>query len=105
MDEPGGEKSNPSGLEGQIEKARSWFEVYPNPVDGELTVQLSGGGEGKYWVLVVDMSGRTVFEDSKAAFHNGTFRINTAGYTPGIYSIQLVDAKGKTSVRKFVKAE
>lgn len=104
-EEVSGEKRGPSGLEGQTGKAGSWFEVYPNPVDGELTVQVSGGREGRYRVLVVDMAGRTVFEDGKAAFRNGSYRINTSGYTPGVYSIQLVDANGKSSVRKFVKAE
>lgn len=104
-EEVSGEKSSPSGLEGQIEKTGSWFEVYPNPVDGELAVQVSGGPDGRYRVLVADMAGRTVFEDGKAVFRNGGYRINTSGYAPGVYSIQLVDAKGKTSVRKFVKAE
>lgn len=83
----------------------SWFDVYPNPTDGELTVQLSDDRDGKYRVLVVDMSGRTIFENDKAAFHNGIFRIKTSSFTPGIYFIQLRDSKGKASFRKFVKAD
>ena len=104
-DNPGGQKTNPSGLGEEVEKMESWFDVYPNPTDGELTVQVSDDRDGKYRVLVVDMSGRVIFENDKAAFHNGIFRMNTSSFTPGIYFIQLTDSKGKASIRKFVKAD
>ncbi len=104
-DDAGGKPGKPTSAETVMQEKESWFEVYPNPVNGLLTIRLSEHTASTYRLYVTDVSGKTVLEESKAVFNNGINKINTTGFVPGVYYIQLVDKSGKSAIRKFVKMD
>jgi len=104
-DDAEGKPGRPTNTGTLIQKQESWFDVYPNPVNKELTVSISDDTKSAYRLTVTDISGRVVFEDGKAEFSNKLYHINTSRFAPGVYHIQLIDKANKTQVRKFVKVE
>jgi hypothetical protein len=88
-----------------IQEKESWFDVYPNPVNGQLTVSITDNTKSAYRLTVTDISGKVVFEDDKAMFNNKVYQINTSSFVPGVYHIQLIDKANKTQVKKFVKVD
>ncbi len=100
-----GKPGKPTNTENIMQNKESWFEVYPNPVDGQLTVSISENTKSAYRLMVTDISGKVIFEDSKAIFDNKLYHINTSSLAPGVYHIQLIDKANKTQVKKFVKVE
>lgn len=100
-----GKPGKPTNTESLMQNKTSWFEVYPNPVSGQLTVSISENTKSAYRLTVTDISGKVIFEDNKAMFENKLYHINTSLFTPGVYHIQLIDKANKTQVKKFVKVE
>lgn len=72
-------------------------EIYPNPAQEELTVKTEGSFE-QY--IIQDMSGRTVAIGKLS----GT-AISVASLQSGMYLLELVDATGIFTEKKFVKID
>lgn len=100
-DKPG----KPTKVGTVIQEKESWFDVYSNPVNGQLTVSISDNTKSTYRLTVTDISGKVIFEDDKAMFNNRLYHINTSSLAPGAYHIQLIDKANKTQVKKFVKVD
>jgi PKD repeat protein len=67
------------------------FELYPNPVENELTIRLNEHGAART-VRIVDALGKTVW------FHNissnaRTIQVDTSSLSPGIYVVEVGNAK------------
>ncbi len=81
-----------------------YINVFPNPVQGNLTLQYSQNGTGKYRISVYDATRKLVkdgFADKTQVMLTET--INTENYRSGAYIIQIVLPDGKTVARQFVK--
>ncbi len=72
------------------------IEIYPNPVQEQLTVKSDALFDG---YTICDMSGRTVASGKLA----GT-TISTAALQSGMYLLKLVDEAGNVQEKKFVKS-
>jgi len=65
------------------------IDVFPNPVKGELFVNIPGS-EGKEYVLkVFDIIGNQVFLHSGKVHENGQIRLDLAGIQNGYYLLQI----------------
>jgi hypothetical protein len=58
--------------------------AYPNPVIDKLNLEISNA-TGEYGVRVFDMNGKIVAEQTTS----GNSAINTSGWAPGLYQVQL----------------
>lgn len=74
------------------------FVVYPNPSNGELSIQ-SRYDVGNATISIFDMNGRKVF-NQKIELHH-TANINATNLTPGIYIIQI-DGDNRSQTTKLI---
>lgn len=75
--------------------------VYPNPSNGDFTVEFQSKSNNKIGIEVFDIRGRKVYTQS---FENtGMFRqnIGLTNIQPGIYMVSIIDGDAKT-VKKIV---
>lgn len=75
--------------------------VYPNPSNGNFTVEFQSKSNNKIGIEVFDIRGRKVYGES---FDNtGMFRQNLAlsNVQPGVYMVSIIDGDAKT-VKKIV---
>ena len=70
--------------------------VYPNPVEGQLTVK----AEGLLHVAVYNSLGQQI--TTKEAYENQC-TIDMSNYPAGLYSLQMVSSKGINSKNVIVK--
>jgi len=78
--------------------ASSLFEISPNPANDYFTIS-SSNKSLKYRISVLDMNGKTVFEDQSNS--NGNFVIDASRYAAGVYNI-LVIGDGFSESKKVV---
>jgi PKD repeat protein len=72
------------------------FVVSPNPVQNVM--MLNTPLEGDYNVLVTDMNGRKVYENT----FNKTMKLNVSDYVNGVYFMQISNGTGSIS-KRFIK--
>ncbi len=78
-------------------------EVYPNPVQNELSIKISIPASD-VTIFVFDMQGKMI--DLPTNIQNTQAQINTTALPYGFYTLQITDNKtGMSEVRKFVKQE
>lgn len=73
-----------------------YLNIYPNPTDDLLYVELSIVADSEFEIKIFDESGKNVmtipnFEFSKDGFYKET--INTSLLIPGHYNLQLKDSR------------
>ncbi len=73
--------------------------VYPNPANTGIAVVVPN--EKKYKVVILDMTGRKLFESEKAM--QGYFTMNVQSYPVGIYIMQLIGESQKISKKIILK--
>jgi hypothetical protein len=88
-------------------EAFSGLEVYPNPVENQLTVSFNIGSASKVSIRIIDETGRAVkvLMNSKkldAGNYNYTFSADEKSIKPGLYYLQVVSGKDLYT-KKIVK--
>jgi hypothetical protein len=73
------------------------FSIYPNPVTSSLTVELPEGTDGK--ITVTDVLGTVQMTKNIV----GTTTFNVENLATGTYFLNMLDAKGGTSSKSFIK--
>jgi hypothetical protein len=79
------------------------INAYPNPVSGNLNIQLSNAAYGNYTIAVYDLMGKQVATQTTAI--NGTsttVSIDAASWAPGAYNA-VVEHDGARQVVQVVK--
>lgn len=89
-------------LEVSEETTSSWV-VYPVPVNDELNLRVEGEATGNVDVTIVTIQGRKVYSQNIPVEKLTSVPIRTSEFAAGTYYIQLIDSKGKRSVKKFTK--
>lgn len=74
------------------------IKYYPSPMDDFLIINLQN--ELKYNISIYDVSGKLVLSRPSIV---GETRIETKHFTPGLYSVILVDELGTISSKKVIK--
>jgi len=75
--------------------------VYPNPTDGNLTVEFNSYSGGQYNLTISDMAGRLIMsQDIKATSGINQHTLDLSYAKPGLYMLYLRDAQGKITVTK-----
>ncbi len=78
-------------------------EVYPNPVQNELTIKLATPAI-EVTIRIYDLQGKMI--DQPATIQNTQAQISTTALPGGFYTLQITNNKtGASEVRKFVKQE
>ena len=85
-----------------LQEAFSLDGIYPNPVQGQAYIRLSGNEAGRLNVRLVDLQGRLVAQnqyDLTEGMQEFTFGVD--GVTPGMYFMEIESA-GKHSTQRIV---
>lgn len=70
--------------------------LYPNPVDDEINLRLSGDVPANILIRVTDITGRVVYEkQTNIPPGTGDIRINSHQWAPGFYNLQITDATNR----------
>ncbi|MEL7195586.1 MAG: T9SS type A sorting domain-containing protein [Bacteroidota bacterium] len=78
--------------------------VYPNPVEDMLHVELSLSAGQTARMHIVDTQGRLVWQQNvKGATGNENLQISTQAWSAGLYQLVIKDSAGKLSYFKFSK--
>ena len=86
---------------GEIEE-NNLLAIYPNPNNGEFTLELAGVTAGKVDVRVYDITGTIVYHESGLiANTNYSLRIDLGSYPQGMYFVKVSHEQG-SSVRKML---
>jgi type IX secretion system substrate protein len=72
------------------------FKIYPNPNNGQFTIELPSSGNQQ--IEVTDLLGKQVYSQTAT---QSTAQINLQGYPKGIYIVK-VNSGEKTFVEKIV---
>jgi hypothetical protein len=79
------------------------LSVYPNPVREHLKVVINLDMPQPFRLQVFDASGTEVWRQPSLAAGTRMVDINTSAFNSGMYTIVLTDAKGMTTVAKFIR--
>jgi polyhydroxybutyrate depolymerase len=82
-------------ISGVEEKPWTVATIYPNPVDDFINIWNSSHDQ----IIITDINGRIVYQNNEA---QDQVMVMTENLTPGVYTIQLVNAQ-KMQSHKFVK--
>ena len=77
------------------------FRLFPNPNNGNFTIQFEAPTHHEMQWQLIDINGRTVQEDNVPAFTQSVF-INTDNLIKGVYFFRLFNQDGIASVRKII---
>jgi aminopeptidase N len=96
-----------TGIENISPEANNNLKVYPNPVKGDLTIDVSSfkndlGRSAR--IIVTDLSGRVILNE-KLNVQDQRKLISTDGFSNGIYFITLESNERKIAKSKFVVAD
>jgi hypothetical protein len=76
-------------------------KVFPNPTNGQLTVEFSSQAGGKYTITVTDMTGRVVLSNDLTARPGLNQHEMDLGFAnAGLYMVYVKDTDGKITVNK-----
>lgn len=79
------------------------FSVFPNPGNGNLTVQY-GSADGQVRVEMLDMTGRLVHVEQRQLTSGAQFQLQLAGQlAPGTYILRLSGDQGRSEQRIVVR--
>jgi hypothetical protein len=77
--------------------------IYPNPVQSNLTLNFTSGESMNAHIEIINEEGKTMFStQTQISEGASTQNINTASLTAGLYYIRLITAQGESEL-KFVK--
>jgi Secretion system C-terminal sorting domain len=75
------------------------FEVFPNPAGDFFHVRIGNSDMGDCSLRISDASGHLVLQKSMVA---STEKIEASGFSPGVYFIEVVNAKGERVFNKVL---
>jgi len=83
------------------EIGQDYFELYPNPVDDLLTVNISLASENDLELLIFNQTGSVVYHESWAEFTSHTEQIDLRHLPAGMYFCRI-RGKGYDKIKKFI---
>jgi hypothetical protein len=75
------------------------FEIYPNPTNTELVVNLINSSKSIKGIKVVDIQGRMIMQDFN---QNPNRTINVSHYPEGVYFVRVNFKSGAITTERFV---
>ena len=75
------------------------IKLYPNPINDELKLEISGAANQISQISIYDASGRLLYNTTSSFMQS----INTQNYITGVYLLKINYKDGSISMQKFVK--
>jgi hypothetical protein len=78
------------------------LRVYPNPFSNSLIVKYDGQSEQKVLLSLVDIAGKTMYNESITVVHSPNI-VALPQLPAGVYYVQITDAKGNMHQQRLIK--
>lgn len=80
------------------------FNLYPNPTDDLVNVEVALRDGANYTIEMLDLSGRVVYTQtlSSSQFNNSTHQINTSNFESGIYFVNVTEGDNRMTKRLII---
>lgn len=80
------------------------FNLYPNPTDNLVNVEVEWKEDESYTIAILDVSGRAMYTTTLASdeFIGGTATINTSSLESGIYFVNVIQGTRKMTKRLLI---
>ena len=90
---------------GQLEDMFNFINLYPNPTHGNFNITFATGNRGKVDIKVIDNTGQLVLQKNGAGGYPGVHKesLTERNLISGIYHVILVDERGRTRSKSYVK--
>lgn len=86
------EEGMTTGIAGLNEEA---VNIFPNPVRGQVAIEIAAPFQGKLQMEVYDLAGRKILQTSEKLFQGGIpFSLDISGIHSGIYLLRLINDEG-----------
>jgi hypothetical protein len=86
-----------------VSRATSSISAFPNPNNGQFTLQLQGFAEGNVVVTILDSEGRAVrVQDVLVGATTQYAKFNVSGLAAGTYFVRATDGKQAQSTKVIV---
>ena len=82
-------------------KKDDYFNIYPNPVDGEINIEFNESLNNPSIIKIMNAQGLLVFYEN-INMDEGVFKMNSSGYAAGIYFLETTNGR-KLWQERFVK--
>lgn len=94
---------NADNIEDKTERTYS-FNLYPNPTDDAINVEVELRENATYNIEVLDLSGRSVFSRvaTSQEFNAATITINTSSFNSGIYFVNVTEGENRMTKRLII---
>ena len=76
--------------------------LFPNPTGGAFTLQLNEQWTGAVSMDILDQLGRTVINRTIDANADPTTELDLHGVAPGVYTVRISDATGRSAFKKLI---
>ena len=80
----------------------SQLQLYPNPTDGRLTIDLTAFLEQAATLEILDLNGQLILRRELGLIEQSTERLDLSAYPAGIYFVRLRLDDGTTALRRVV---
>ncbi len=82
-----------------------YFSIYPNPTTDSFTLELKPTNETMLSIHIVDVAGKTIYQDAVPEFGPNTIQINTTNWPAGSYYVNVYSYDGKYQTQTLIKSE
>ncbi len=86
-------------------KNAQYFAIYPNPTTDSFTLELRSTNKTLQNIQVLDVAGKTVYQDVINEFGPNTIKINTANWPAGSYYVKVYSNDGQYQTQTLIKSE
>ncbi|WP_439131933.1 CHRD domain-containing protein [Polaribacter sp.] len=76
------------------------FQLYPNPVNNVLNIRMDSNQSSDLSIVLYDVSGRRLYKTNTK--QNNTLKVDFTSFNTGIYVLNIIDEKNKTTITKKV---
>ena len=96
------ETEGPDGIDENFDT--NTLQIYPNPSNGEFTLQINSLSNDIYELRVVDLVGKEIYqEEMNCNVGSNTRQINLQHLERGIYLVQIIKGEGTVTKKLFIQ--
>lgn len=94
-----------SGVQPNFDHQKPFSRIYPNPARGYIYIDLTMEAQGSVNIVITDLSGRKILDQSYGQLHSGDhhIRLDLPALVNGIYQLQIVSGRNIQTHKLVVK--
>jgi len=84
-------------------KVKSGINIYPNPTNGKIQIELNGMEDGIFDITIFDLLGKIMYQNNFSKIGNMSFSYDFSGYNRGVYLIRINSENNNYTTKVIVE--